>query len=249
MKTIKLIVILFLMPFLSAVAKTYQLEGMIGGKYSIVIELEEFDQGLFSGRYAYLSTLRKNGDIGCSWLSINPSHDSPYSEWVVKDCKLDWAETWYNVRFCDRKHLTARMKNAKGKYYDVVATVKDESSVGAPLNAYFKQHIGDMVCDFDMFNDHRVKSRLIDFMGVEPYSALKNIYQTQGDIEYSKGMYWGSGFMVHQCCDPATVWAYDTGNNSFYVWIRIDGKDYWWSESGNIPYEFRELVDSAFGLY
>lgn len=52
--------------------------------------------------------------------------------------------------------------------------------------------------------------------------------------------------MAHQCCDPATVWAYDTYSNSFYVWIRKDDRDYWWSESGDIPIKFREIVSERF---
>ncbi|MCC8175093.1 MAG: hypothetical protein LIO91_01475 [Bacteroidales bacterium] len=39
---------------------------------------------------------------------------------------------------------------------------------------------------------------------------------------------------------------YDTRNNSFYVFIRNNGQGYWWSESGHVLYEFRELVDSLY---
>ncbi len=49
-------------------------------------------------------------------------------------------------------------------------------------------------------------------------------------VEYHNGMYWGSGFMIHQCCAPATIGAYDTDNNSFHILIRKDGKDYRWAE-------------------
>lgn len=138
------------------------------------------------------------------------------------------------------------MKNTRGKSYDVVATVTQQTPMDASLTPYYKQHIGEMVCDFDMFNYLPIKFRLIDCMGIENYFALKEIYQTQGDIQYSKSMFWGSGYMAHQCCDPATVWAYDTDNNSFYVWIRQDGQDYWWSESGNIPIKFHEIVGETF---
>lgn len=55
----------------------YKLDGKIGGKCPIVIELEEFDDGLFSGWYVYKSTLQKSGDVVCSWLLINPSHENP----------------------------------------------------------------------------------------------------------------------------------------------------------------------------
>lgn len=78
------------------------------------------------------------------------------------------------------------------------------------------------------------------------FDLMRSYYQTQTPIEYTNGMFWASGFKAHQCCDPAVVWAYDGRNNSFYVWIRKDGRDYWWSESGSIPYEFRELVNEKF---
>lgn len=239
------IIILALLSTNASAQTVYRLDGTIGGKYAIVIELEEHEDGFISGRYAYKSTLRKNGDVECSWLQINPSYEAPVTQWTIRDCKFDVVEEWYNVNFNDRKHLTAQMKNTKGRSYDVSATVTSQGS-NENLTPYFKQHIGETVYDMDMFNYLPVKSRLIALMGNTSYSFLKKIYQTQGDIEYSKGMFWGSGFMAHQCCDPATVWAYDTDNNSFYVWIRQNGQDFWWSESGNIPIKFCEIVSETF---
>lgn len=226
-------------------ANAYKLEGTIGGQYPVIIELEEFEDGLFSGWYAYKSTLRESGDNDCSWLMINPSYEAPDTQWTIRDCKPEPVETWYDVSF-DGKRLSARMKNARVKSYDVAATVTQRASMDALLTAYYKQHIGEMVSDFDMFNYLPIKFRLINLMELQAYFALKEIYQTQGDIEYGRGMFSGSGFMAHQCCDPAAVWAYDTDNNSFYVWIRKDDRDYWWSESGNIPIKFREIVSERF---
>lgn len=242
-----IIIFLSLINIASFGQSVYKLEGSIGGQYPVVIELEEHDDGLFSGRYAYTSTLRKSGDKVCSWLLINPDYNEPTTKWGIRDCKPDVVETWSNVRF-DGKRLSARMKNVQGKSYDVAATVTKQANEAAPLKSYYKLHIGEMVCDFDMFNYLPIKFRLINLMGIEPYFALKEIYQTQGDIEYSKGMFWGSGFMAHQCCDPDTVWAYDTDNNSFYfyVWILFNGNNRWWSESGNIPIKFREIVSERF---
>lgn len=239
------IIILALLSTNASAQTVYRLEGTIGGQYPIVIELEEDDDGFISGRYAYKSTLRKNGDVECSWLMINPSYADPETQWTIRDCKPDVVEEWSNVNFNDRKHLTARMKNVRGKSYAVTATVTSQGS-NENLTPYFKQHIGETVYDMDMFNYLPVKSRLIALMGNTSYSFLKKIYQTQGDIEYSKGMFYGSGFMAHQCCDPATVWAYDTHSNSFYIWIRKDDRDYWWSETGDIPIKFREIVSQRF---
>lgn len=231
---------------LGSAAQSYRLEGTIGGKIPIVIEMEDYEENLLGGRYAYKSTLDKYGDVDCSWLVIDENYDVPESEWTVFDCKKQPVEVWYNLNFMDRKHLTAWMTNKAGKTYQVVAHVVSPAVSKESLVPYYKQHIGEMVCDFDMFNYLPVKFRLIHCMDIENYFALKNIYQTQGDIEYSKGMFWGSGFMARQCCDPATVWAYDTYSNSFYVWIRKDDRDYWWSKSGDIPIKFREIVSERF---
>lgn len=239
-------ILLTLLPLLASAQVVYKLKGKIGDKYSIIIELRQSGDGLLSGQYAYLSTLRKNGDVDCSWLQISPSYESPYSAWSIINCKFESVEDWYNVTFKDRKHLTARIKNAQGDSYGVTATVVEQRKRDEPLNSYFKQHIGEMVEKFDMFNDIRIKERLQYVMGTESYFALKEIYQVQGPFEYRMGMFCGAGFMAHQCCDLATVWAYDTDNNSFYIWIRKDSQDYWWSESGNVPYKFRELVNDAF---
>lgn len=237
--------VLTLLPIVTYAQVVYKLDGKIGGKYPVAIGLEEFDEGLFSGWYSYRSTHKRSGDKVCSWLQINPSYEYPATQWDIRDCKPNLVETWSDVRF-DGKRLSARMKNTLGKSYDVVATVTQQVPMDPSLTPYYKQLIGEMVCDFDMFNYLPVKFRLIDCMGIENYFALKEIYQTQGDIQYSKSIFWGSGYMAHQYCDPATVWAYDTDNNSFYVWIRQDGQDYWWSESGNIPIKFREIVGETF---
>lgn len=242
--SLTLLLVLFLMFPISAA--TYKLEGMIGGVYPIVIELEEHDDGLFSGRYAYKSTLKKNGDFDCSWLDIYPSYKDPASAWDIRDCKLKTVETWYNVNFTGGKRLTCKMKNAKGKVYNVVANVTESTNDNPSTIAYFKSHIGDCPSDFGMFFDPWIQQRLEDLMGVNSFNYMEAIYQTQGGIEYTKGMYWGSAFVAHQCCDPAVVWAYDTDNNSFYVWIRKDNKDYWWSDTRSVPFKFRELVDSRF---
>ncbi len=247
MKTSRLIVVfsILLLSF-SISAKIYKLEGTIGNKYSIVLELEEHDDGLFSGRYAYKSTLQKNGNVDCSWLDINPSYENPTTQWNIRDCQLNPVETWYNVKFTNGKRLTCKMKNKKGIIYDVVANVTVSSQDNPSMLSYFKSHIGESVSDFGMFYDPSIQQRFEKMMGKNNFNYLTYIYQTQGGIEYTKSMYWGSGFMAHQCCDPAAIWAYDTDNNSFYVWIRKDGKDFWWSESGSVPYKFKELVNSTF---
>ncbi len=123
-KHIYTLLIVFL-PLL-AVAKTYKLEGTVGGKYPIVIELEQHEDGLFSGRYAYKATLQKKGKGACSWFDINPSYEKPATQWTVRDCTPDVVETWYMVNFNDRKHLTATIKNSRGQTFVVSANVIDK---------------------------------------------------------------------------------------------------------------------------
>lgn len=234
---------------LSVSAQKYKLEGKIGDKYSIVIELQNMGDGIFNGRYAYNSTLRRDGNVNCSWLNISPSQDAPYSEWVVTDCKGNKAEVWYNIRFSDNKYLSARMINVKGRSYDVTATVTGASSnhsqtQSQSLEAYYKEHLSDYAGVFHMFKDKRIADRLQKMMGASDFEALKNISQVETPIQFNNGMFWASGFKAHQCCDPITVWAYDSYTNNFYVWIRKDDREYWWSESGNVPLKFRELVNN-----
>lgn len=242
----KIVGILLLFIPLAAFARTYKLEGKVGDKYAIVIELEETQNGFYSGKYAYSSTLRKNGNAACSWLYIEPDRESPYYEWVVRDCNGKIVEIWRDINFRDHKYLTARMSNTQGKTYDISARAVGQSSVNEPLNSFFKQHIGEYASEFDMFEDGRVKSRLKNLLGLSDFRDLKEIYQVQTPLEYHNRMYWGSGFMAHLCCDPAAIWAYDTSANAFYIWIRKDGRDHWWSETGKVPLEFKELVSDNF---
>lgn len=236
---------LIVLPFFVVSAQAYKLEGTIGGKYPIVVELEEYDDGFISGRYAYKSTLEKNGEGECSWLSINPSYENPTGQWDIRDCKPEHVETWKNVRF-NGNTLTAKMTNIRGKSYTVSASVVATPSAIADLTSYFKQHIGDYVYDFDMFHNQEINRRLDKLMPNGNFDLMQSYYQTQTPIEYTEGMFWASGFMAHQCCYPAVVWSYDSNCNSFYVWIRKNGQDYWWSESGTIPYKFRELVNEKY---
>lgn len=245
MKRIAFIVTFAVISLLAA-AKSYKLEGMIGGKYPIVIELEEEGDGLFSGRYAYKSTLRKKGQGECSWLDINPGYENPLTQWTVCDCQANPIETWSNVRFTGRKRLTATMKNVKGKTYAVVANVVSTPSPSASLTPLFKQYLGENVWECGLFRNQQVFSRLDKLMPDGGFDLMRSIYQTQTPIEYTKGMFWSSGFKAHECCDPAVVWAYDSYNNAFYVWIRRGDRDYYWSETGYIPYNFSELVEATF---
>lgn len=130
-KTIRLFVIaaLVLLSNFASAQTVYKLEGKIGGRYPVVIELKNSGDGLYSGRYAYKSTLQRSGDKPCSWLSISPSSGNPSSIWVVRDCDSKAVETWYDVRVSpDGSRFTCRLKNLKGVYYDLVATASGRAA-------------------------------------------------------------------------------------------------------------------------
>lgn len=230
----------------AADARTYKLEGMIGGKYPFVMELEEHDDGLYSGRYAYESTLQAKGNLTCSWLLVNPAYENPATAWTVRDCNDQPVEQWYDVRFSGGSTLSAKLRNARGKVYDVAAHVTASTAGSPSMVAHFKNHIGEYASQFGMFFDPSVQDRLVEMMGQDNFNVMCEIYQTEMPVEYHLGMFWASAFVAHQCCDPAVLWAYDSYDDTFHVWIRFNDHDYWWSETGTVPYKFRELVESKF---
>lgn len=236
--------VLTIFPVLS-LARTYKLEGVIGGRYPFVMELEE-DGGLMSGRYAYKKTLESHGNFDDSWLAINPNYDNPASAWDVRDNSKKVVEHWTNVFLSNDGRLSAKMTNVKGLTYDVSAHVTATNAESPSWKAYFKEHLGECPSEFHMFMDPSIEERWVEMMGQRNFDYLCEIYQSQGGIEYRGGMFWSSAFVSHQCCDPAVVWAYNTYNDNFYIWIRLNDEEYWWSEAGHVPYEFRELVGNVF---
>lgn len=235
---------LFLCLFpLTALSQVIQLEGKVDGQYAVVIELERGQDGVYSGRYAYKSTLREKGDVPNSYLYIQADKNDPYGNWVVRDNEGAVKERWYSVNFSDRRTLMVRMKNNRGAYCDIEASADGLSASDFPLISYFRHHLGDYAHDFEMFNNTHVSSRLQKMMGLFNFNEMKDIYQGESTIEYRNGLYYASGYKAHSGGDPMTAWAYDSRSNKFYVWIRKDGQNYWWGEDGKVVFEFRELVE------
>ena len=228
----------------AAGARVIRIEGKIGNAFPIVMELEEEAPGVFSGRYAYSKTLQRSGDVACSWLYIAPDEDDPYTRWTIKDCHGKAVEWWYDVRYTGGATLSASMRNVRGKHYEVTAGTTEAAHES--LTPYYRQHLGEYVFEFKMWDDPLVNARLSAMMGEANFAYLREIYQVEHPVEDHKGLFWSSGFVAHQCCDPAVLWAYDSSNNSFYVWIRKDDNDYWWSETGEVPVEFQWFVQSQF---
>lgn len=236
-------IVLIALPLLSF-ARTYKLEGMIGGEQPIVIELEEHYNGLFSGRYA--RKLDRPGFFDCDWFALHPSYEKPVEVWSISDCNLNPAGEWYGIQFSDRQNLFCKMKDGNGRTLAVVAHVTESSPESPSTISFFKEHIGDCPADMGLFSDPSIQEVFEDIMGESNFNYFAYIFQVQGPIEYNGGMFWSSGFMAHQCCDPAALWAYDRYSDNFYIWIRKDGQDYWWSQSGSVPYKFQELVSRNF---
>lgn len=84
---------------LSAKAYELTLEGKAAGKYPIVMEVDRDFNGALTGRYAYLSTLKREGrDKKSSWLYITPNGYSG-ENYIVKDSRGNIQEVWSNAEF------------------------------------------------------------------------------------------------------------------------------------------------------
>lgn len=133
----------------------------------------------------------------------------------------------------------ASVENSVSK---TTSKTKRAGSTSTSLKSYFQQHAGDYAHEIGMLNNATVKARLTKLLGAQNFQLFKSIYQTCVPIEFRSWMYWSYGFQAHNCCDPIAVWAYDINNNAFYVWMKIDAQEYWWSDTGTVPGNFQDLV-------
>lgn len=118
---------------LSAQAYQLTLEGMAAGKYPIIMEVDRDSNGALSGRYAYKSTLKRDGrDKKSSWLYITPNGYSG-ENYIVKDYHGNIQEVWSNAEFTkedDVYRFLTGVTNAKGSSFAISArsTSKPSSS-------------------------------------------------------------------------------------------------------------------------
>lgn len=227
-----------LMGCVGAFGQTCRMEGTIGGRYPIVLELEEIDRHMYVGIYAYQSTLKRDGDSQEAWLRMYPEEDNERGGWSVFDYKGEYVENWYDVRIYDGQYLVARMTNTKGKSYDVEASVPGADKVYEPLKFFFKEHLGEDPSHFDAFSDYRVRERLSRLLGTN-FEVLRSFNISDYGYDSDLSMFRGEGYKPHQGLDTYAAWGYNVRRNAFYVHIFYEGQDYWWSETGEIPFEFR----------
>lgn len=112
-----------LLCFIKAFGETIRYTGTVAEKYPIIMELSFGSGAEVSGKYAYESTLQKLGaESNSAYLYIDTERSSTNS-FLIKDINGKFAEDWYNIRFSkDRQSLTATIKNANGKIFEVSLT-------------------------------------------------------------------------------------------------------------------------------
>lgn len=110
--------------FLSGYAYQFTFDGEADNKYPIVIEVDRTSNGAITGRYAYKSTLNKQGrDNRASWLYIRPDGNSK-SEYIITDSQGNVQERWTNASFWrdrDVNYFSVAVTNAKGKTFGIDA--------------------------------------------------------------------------------------------------------------------------------
>lgn len=111
------------------------------------------------------------------------------------------------------------------------------------MTRFFKMQINEYPSETGLFKKGTVATRVQKLLG-QRYGDIANIYQAQVPIEFRDGMFYSFGFQAHNCCDPFLIWAYDSRCDSFYFFIRKNNRDTFFSETGKIPYEFKEIVSA-----
>lgn len=105
---------------ISGYAYQFTFDGKADNKYPIVIEVDRNSNGAITGRYAYKSTLNKQGrDNRASWLYIRPYGNSK-SEYIITDSQGKMQEQWTNATFWrngEVNYFEVTVTNAKGKTF------------------------------------------------------------------------------------------------------------------------------------
>ena len=128
-KNVKLILVMvFMLVSFSASAWDIELEGTIGD-YPIEVNLnvsrDARGRVKIEGRYAYLTTLRRQGRYAKeSWLYMK-SVDGTHHAFTIYDYTGKKVENWYNIKSNNYRgiyQLDGKVRNAKGKVYDMEAS-------------------------------------------------------------------------------------------------------------------------------
>lgn len=105
---------------LTGYAYQFTFDGEADNKYPIVIEVDRTPDGAITGRYAYKSTLNKQGRGNrASWLYILPDGNSK-SNYIITDSQGKVQERWTNASFWRKgevNYFDVTVTNAKGKTF------------------------------------------------------------------------------------------------------------------------------------
>lgn len=271
MKKFVLVMVAMLWAF-SAFAYRFTFEGYAAGKYAIVMEVDRNANGSITGRYAYKSTLNDRGrNNRAAWLYIAPDGNSK-TDYIITDSNGKVQEHWSNASFSRSNgvnYFTVSVRNARGRTFTInLHSTTDSSSSSSSfhiqtspntpsaasradentaITAYYADHIN--YSTEEMFDYSSIANRLDTLMGLVNYALMKELFEYNGAIQYNGRFFWDSAFRVRFCCDPYVIWAYDPSKAAFYVWMRKDSQELWWSETGQLPSDFMQLVETYNGNF
>lgn len=99
-------------------------EGEAAGKYPIVMEVDRDSNGAIRGRYAYKSTLKREGyNKRSSWLYITPKGNST-KEYTIVDSQGKLQERWFDAVFWREgnvNYFSVGVTNSRGKSFGISA--------------------------------------------------------------------------------------------------------------------------------
>lgn len=124
MKKQILVLLLAVLSGLTGHSYQFTFDGEAANQYPIVIEVDRNANGSITGRYAYISTLNKQGrENRASWLYIRPKGNSK-SEYIISDARGNIQEHWSNATFWKENgvnYFDVVVVNSKGKTFGIFA--------------------------------------------------------------------------------------------------------------------------------
>ncbi|MDE6339833.1 MAG: hypothetical protein K2K97_08625, partial [Muribaculaceae bacterium] len=105
-------------------AYQFTFDGEAANKYPIVIEVDRNANGSIVGRYAYKSTLKRQGrNNRTSWLYIRPDGNSK-SNYIITDAQGNVQEYWTDATFWrdgNVNYFDVAVRNNRGNTFGIHA--------------------------------------------------------------------------------------------------------------------------------
>lgn len=131
MKKFLISVILAIWCVCSGYAYQFTFDGEAANKYPVLIEVDRNANGSITGRYAYKSTLRRQGrNNRASWLYIRPDGNSK-SDYIITDSQGNVQERWSNAMFWREgnvNYFSVSVLNSKGNSFGIDAYSKSKNT-------------------------------------------------------------------------------------------------------------------------